>query len=202
MNRKRCPWCGKITDSSKDKSSWRDVGSSAVPRFLHRGLCSHCNHKYGQVPLFSHILISALFVVLCFALALIFNWAFFILFSIVAIPFVMLTPYSRLDSKARTCKEDKNLLCKFEIIEKHGKLRRYELYFLDSSVDDAEPFTLAAPINVYYVQRGTDTALGEFSYLHEKNYEYMKKDACELYDTNMELVAKIRFIVDTDGISE
>ena len=198
MNRKRCPWCGKTTDRAKDKIAWREVSTSAVPRFLNRGNCSHCNHKYGQVPLFSHILMISLVIVLCFALAFIFKSVFFIFLSLIGIPFVMLTPYSRLDDKGRPYKENADLLCKFEIVEKHGRIKRYELYFLDNSVENAEPFALASPINVYYTQRGGNTVLGEFSYIHEKNYKYMKKYVCNLYDTNMELVAKIRFITATD----
>ncbi len=48
MNRKRCPWCGKMIDRKKDMQSLNDlVGSPSVPRMLRQAKCGHCHHTYG-----------------------------------------------------------------------------------------------------------------------------------------------------------
>ena len=94
-----------------------------------------------------------------------------------------------------------DLLCKMVIIEKHQKIKPHELYFLNDDFDDFAPFILASPIYIYDVSKKRNIASGEFLYKHEKNYDYINKDICKLYDTEMNLIAKIKFITDINPIS-
>ena len=197
MNRKRCPWCGKITDKSKDKYfSWNDFPFSHRIMKLYTGKCSHCKNKYGQYPT-SHNLIVVVIAVLLFTLAIAFQSVFFLTVAVFALIWSIVTyifiPYSKLNDKGSPCEENIDLLCRFEIIEQYGKIKKYELYYLNDCFDDFQPFVLPSPINVYYAPRKNRVILGEFLYIHEKNYDYMNKDSCELFDTDMNLVARIKF---------
>ena len=87
------------------------------------------------------------------------------------------------------------MLCEIKVIEKHGEIKRDELYFLNDCFDNFEPFVLASPIYFYRVLKKNDAVLGEFLYMHEKNYGFIEKDSCELYDTEMNLIAKIKFVL-------
>ena len=84
------------------------------------------------------------------------------------------------------------------IVEKYDKIKRYELYFLNNNFDDSDAFVLPSPVCIYDFSKKSNIASGEFLYMNEKNYDYIHKDACELYDTKMNLIAKIRFINDGD----
>ena len=202
MNRKRCPWCGKRIDKNKDTILWRDViASPSVPRMLRKANCGHCGRKYGQVPVFQHVL-RIVFIVI-FALVLAFALQSGILFVLAFTTFFWLafTPYSKLDDQGKTCEANTDLMCKMMIIEKYNKINRYELYFLNDCFDDFDPFILASPIHIYDASKKSNIVLGEFLYMHQKNHDYIQKDSCELYDTEMNLIAKIKFITDVDTVS-
>ena len=194
MNITRCPWCGKIIDKSKDAILWKDIISSSVPRMLRKANCGHCGHKYGQVPIFPYILIFLIPVPILLCLGIILQSVFLLLLSITPCFLFMLMPYSKLDDGGKLCDTSTDLLCNFSVIEKYGKIKRDELYFLDDSFDSFEPFILASPINICCTSKKSNLVLGEFLYMHKKNYDYIDKNECNLYDTNMNLVAKIRFI--------
>lgn len=202
MNRKRCPWCGKIIDKKKDTISWDDVFSPSVPRMLRQANCGHCRHKYGQVPLFPYVLKIVVTVILLLVVAFVFQ-QFGFLFVLAFMPMLLysLIPYSKLDDRGKPCETNTDLLCEIVIIDKYDKIKRDELYFLDDRFDDSEPFVLASPIRIYHIPKKGDTVLGEFLYMNEENYNYINKDSCGFYDTEMNLVAKIKFITDGDTIS-
>ncbi len=194
MNRKRCPWCGKIIDKKKDTKSWNDVvGSPSVPRMLRQANCGHCRNKYGQVPVLSYMLKISLIVILLLILAFIFQSGFLLVVAFVPIFFTVLIPYSKLDDKGKPLETNTDAVCEFAIIEKYDKINRDELYFLDACFDNFEPFSIAAPIQVLRVSKKDDMITGEFLYMHEQNYDHIKKDSCQLYDTEMNLIAKIKF---------
>ena len=202
MNRKRCPWCGKIIDKKKDTMSWNDVvGSPSVPRWLRQANCGYCRNKYGQVPVLSYMLKIDLIVFLLLILAFIFQSGFLFVIAFVPIFFTVLMPYSKLDDRGKPREINKDAVCEFAIIEKYGIIKRDELYFLDPCFDNFEPFSIAAPIQVHHVSKKDEMITGEFLYMHEQNYDYIKKDSCQLYDTEMNLIAKIKFITDVDTIS-
>ncbi len=155
MNIKRCPWCGKILDKSKDTISWSDViGKPAVPRMLRQANCGHCAYKYGQTSIFES--------------------------------------YTKLDEKGKICAAREELFCEITILESYGKIKRDNLYFLSPDFDNFEPFFPAAPIYVFYTEKESNLAYGEFLYMNEKNYAYIGKESCSLYDTEMNLAAKIK----------
>ena len=114
----------------------------------------------------------------------------------------VLMPYSKLDDGGKLREINTDLLCEFIIIDKYDKLKPDELYFLEDCFDDFEPFFLASPIQIHCVSKKDDTVSGEFLYMHERNYDYIKKDSCQLYDTKMKLIAKIKFITDVDTIHD
>ncbi len=202
MNRTRCPWCGKIIDRKKDTISWSDVvGSPSVPRMLRQANCGHCCHKYGQVPLFPYVLKIAITVVLLLIAAFVFQSGFLFVVAFLPVLFYALMPYSKLDDGGKLREINTDLLCEFIIIDKCGKLKPDELYFLDDCFDDFEPFFLASPIQIHRISKKDKTVLGEFLYMHEKNYNYMRKDSCRLYDTQMNLIAEIKFVTDVDADS-
>ncbi|MBR4016259.1 MAG: hypothetical protein IKK11_00390 [Oscillospiraceae bacterium] len=201
MNRKRCPWCGKIIDKKKDSTSWSDVvGSPSIPRMLRQANCSHCRNKYGQVPVLSYMLTIDVIVILLLILAFVFQSGFLFVIAFVPILFSVLMPYSKLDSKGKPTETNTDLLCEFIIIDYYGKFKPYELYFLEDCFDDFEPFFLTSPIQIHHISKKDNTVLGEFLYMHKRNYDYIKKDNCQLYDTEMNLIAKIKFIADADTI--
>ncbi len=103
----------------------------------------------------------------------------------------MFASFAKLDEKGKQCEVREELLCEIQILESHGKIGRGNLYFLDADFDNFEPFFPAAPIYVFYTEKESGLALGEFLYMHEKNYDYMG-ESCDLYDADMNLVAKIK----------
>lgn len=198
MNRKRCPWCGKIIDKSKDKRLWKERYTSSVPRYLHMSNCSHCRHKYGQVPMYPHLLtmhiLVAVLAVLTFALQSVILLVLLILALALDLFLHVTMPYSKLDEKGKPPEENTELDCEIEILERYGELKRYELYFLNNDFDAFEPLVLASPIHIYSVKKKSNIVFGEFLYMNEKNYDHIEKDSCELYDTQMNLIAKIKFV--------
>lgn len=194
MNRKRCPWCGKIIDKKQDTVSWNDVvGSPSVPRMLRQANCGHCLNKYGQVSVLSYMAKIALIVILLLVLAVVFQSVFLFVIAFLPIFFTVLMPYCKLDDRGKLREINTDLLCEFIIIDKCGKLKPNELYFLEDDFDDFEPFFLASPIKIHRISKKDNTVYGEFLYMHEKNYDYIKKDNCQLYDTEMNSIAKIKF---------
>ena len=197
MNRTRCPWCGKIVDKKKDTVSWRDVVvSPSVPRMLRQANCGHCRNKYGQVPVLSYNLKIDLIVILLLIAAFVLQSGFLFVIAFVPVFFSVFTPYAKLDDRGELREINTDLLCEFVIIDTYDKIKRDELYFLDDCFDKFESFSLASPIQVNDVSKKDDTVSGEFLYMHEKNYDYMKKESCELYNTDMKLVARIKFVTD------
>ena len=202
MNRKRCPWCGKRIDKTKDKdkSFWQDTfpGNS----LLHRADCSHCGHKYGQFPIFPYLVKIDLLVILLLALTFAFQSGILLvitLFALLTMLFLHLSmPYSKLNDTGKPCEENTDLDCKIVVLEAYGKIKRYELYFLVGCFDDFDPFVLPSPIHLYSVSKKSDVLLGEFLYMHERNDDYINQDSCELYDTEMNMVAKIKFVSDKE----
>ena len=203
MNRTRCPWCGKIIDETKDKdkSFWKH----AFPGYsvLKRADCAHCGHKYGQFPIFPYLLIIDLISLLFIVLSFIFQYGFLLLVAFLAllVDFFMhlFMPYSKLDDEGKPCDDNPDLHCKITMIEKYGEIKRYELYFLNNCFDEFKPFTLASPIYVYYASKKSNTVLGEFLYMNEKNYDYMENGVCDLDDSEMKPVAKIKIAPETDN---
>lgn len=201
MNRTRCPWCGKRIDKSKDTMSWQDVfASPSVPRMLRKAKCGHCGKKYGQVPIVQFMLGIGIVVAVLTVLSLAFASVLLLFFAFATGLLGCLTPYSKLDDKGKACDEDPALVCEIAVIEKYQKLRHYELYFLDTSIDEQKPFTMVAPIEVHGTSPKGDVLYGEFLYKHEKNQVHLQEASCLLYDTKMNLAAKIRFVRDTDTI--
>lgn len=200
MNRKRCPWCGKRIDKAKDKdkSFWKN----AIPGYsmLHRANCAHCGHKYGQFPIFPYLLKMDFLVLVLVVLVFVFQSVvlFIVAFlSLVLSLFMHLSmPYSKLDDNDNPSEGNMDLYCKMVIIEKYGGIKRYELYFLNDCFDTVEPFVLASPIHVYSVSKKSKVVFGEFLYMHEKNHDYIHRDSCDLYDTEMNVIAKVKFIID------
>ncbi len=202
MNRKRCPWCGKIIDKKKDTISWDDVvGSPSVPRWLRQANCGYCRYKYGQVPLLPYVWKIDITVILLLIAAFVFQSGFLFVIAFIPIFFTALIPYSKLDDRGKLREINTDLLCEIVIIDKYDKIKRNELYFLDNCFDDFEPFVLASPIQVHRVSKNGNTVSVEFLYMHQKNYNYINKDSCNLYDSDMNLVARIKFITDVDTIS-
>lgn len=195
MNRTRCPWCGKTIDKNKDKMLFKDVYSPAVPQFLHISNCNHCGHKYGQVPLWKYVVMIGAGVLLLIILAFIFQSPW--LFIGIIIPVIMFSfmPFSKLNDDGKICEINTDLLCKIEIIEKYQKIKCDEIYFLNDNFDDFNPFSSVSPISIYKISKNYDILFGEFLYMNEKNYDYINKDFCFLYDTQMNLAAKIKFII-------
>lgn len=169
MNRKRCPWCGKIIDKKRDTVSWNDVvGSPSVPRMLRQANCGHCHNKYGQVPVLSYMAKIVLIVILLLVLAVVFQSVFLFVIAFLPIFFTVLMPYCKLDDRGKLREINADLLCEFIIIDKCGKLKPNELYFLEDDFDDFEPFFLASPIQIHRISKKDNTVYGEFLYMHEK----------------------------------
>lgn len=178
----------------------RDVFlSPSVPRMLRQANCSHCGHKYGQVPLFPYVLRIGLAVLLTVILAFVFQSALLFLVAFIPCLLFLFMPYSKLDDEGKPCEGNPELLCELVIINQCQKIKCEELYFLDDCFDEVEPFFLASPVRIYYVSSKDNIVLGEFLYAHRKNYDYIKKDSCRLYDTKMNFIAEIKFVTDVDA---
>ena len=199
MNRTRCPWCGKRIDKKKDTTKWNDVvASPSVPQMLRVANCGHCRHKYGQARVGRYALMMVLILVLTVVLAFVLQSGWLLLLAIPICFLNMLIPYSKLDNKGKVCETNSDLLCEMVIMEQYGKIKRDELYFLNNCFDNFEPFVLAAPIHISDLSKSEKVIAGEFLYMHEKNYVFIEKDSCELYDTEMNLIAKVKFVTDTN----
>lgn len=200
MNRTRCPWCGKKIDRNKDKIRWEDVVDKRVtPEYLRQANCSHCGHKYRQVPVMRYVLAILAVVLFLVVLALIVQSVMLLLASVLPFFLLLRMPYSKLDDTGKPSEVSGDLLCEITILEKLGKIRRDDLYFLDAGFDGFEPFTHASPICVYEASKKSNTVFGEFLYRNEQNFAYMEREFCVLYDTEMNPVAKIRLAADTDA---
>lgn len=175
--------------------------SPSVPRMLRQANCEHCRNKYGQVPVFSYNLKIDLIVIVLLVVAFVLQSGIPFVLAFVPILFNVMTPYSKLDDRGKLREINTDLLCEFVIIDTYDKIKRDELYFLDNRFDKLEIFSLASPIQVHYISKKDDAVSGEFLYMHEKNYNYMRKESCELYNTDMELVARIKFVTDEYTIS-
>ena len=201
MNRTRCPWCGKRIDKAKDKDKtfWKNIGLGVS--LLHKANCAHCGRMYGQFPVFSYLFKIDLLTILIVVLTFVFQSEILFVISIPILLFDFLLhvfmPYSKLNDKGKPCEENTDLCCKMVVLEKNAEIKSYELYFLNDCFDDFEPFVLASPIHIDHISKKDDTVSGEFLYMHEKNYDFIEKDSCDLYDTNMNRIAKIKFIADS-----
>ena len=191
MNRRRCPWCGKRIDKNKDKIFWQDV----IPGYsmLHTANCAHCGRKYGQIPLFSYVWRIGVVVLLILSLAFVFQSGLLLFVAVIPCVGFLFMPYSKLDDKGRYSETNTDLFCKIKVIEKYKNIKRDDIYFLNDSFDNLEPFVDVSPINIYYVPKKGDIVLGEFLYMNEKNLDFIEKDSCNLYDTEMNLIARIKF---------
>lgn len=198
MNRKRCPWCGKRIDKTKDKMLWKD---SSLGHFsmLHISNCAHCRHKYGQLPYCPYALKITLGILAVIVLGFVFQSMFLILGVPILCLLYLFIPYFKLDDKGKPCEENAELSCEMRMLEKYGEIKRDDLYFLTDSFDDFDPFAVASPIHMYYVSKKSDTLLGEFLYMHEQNYDFISQESCALYDTEMNMVAKIKFVTDENS---
>lgn len=203
MNRTRCPWCGKRIDKRKDTISWQDVfASPSVPRMLRKAKCGHCGKKYGQVPIVQFMLGIGIAAAVILVLALAFGSALLLVIALATGFLTCLTPYSKLDDKGKACDEEPDLVCEIVVIEKYQKLRHYDLYFLDTSIDEQKPFTGVSPIEIHSLSPNGDVLYGEFLYRHEKNRVYLQEASCLLYDAKMNLAAKIAFVRETDTMPQ
>ena len=201
----RCPWCGKIMNRHKDKRKLSDRWDSSVPSRLRLARCRHCGHKYGQIPTFPYVYIN---IIIAFLLLLGCFWViyeleisvWFALFPMMCVYYLFrtFTPYSKLNDRGRQVDINNDMLCCALIIETYGKIKCNEIYFLSDDFDLFEPYTLASPIHVYHINKKEKYVTGEFLYMHEKNYNYIDKDVCELYDSNMKLIAKVKITTDIE----
>lgn len=195
MNKPRCPWCGGKIDKGKDKIYFRDAAfSPAVPRFLHIANCHRCGHKYGQVPLREYVIRIGAVVLLLFVLAFIFQSVALFIVAFLPILLFSLLPFSKLDDEGKACEINTDLLCEIEVIEKYKKIKLNEIYFLNNEFDNYGPFSIASPISINKISKKGNVFSGKFLYMHEENYDYIKKDSCQIFDTEMNLVATIKFI--------
>ena len=194
MNRKRCPWCGKMIDRKKDTQSLNDlVGSPSVPRMLRQAKCGHCHHTYGQVPPRSFDVKIGLAVMLLLAAAFIFRSGVLFVLAFAPVFLFALTPYVKLEDTGRPRGEDAGLRCAFTVTEQYERLKPGGLYFLENSFDDFPPFSLVPPIRIRHVSRRDNTVYGEFLYRHVSLDSYCQKDSCPLYDTDGNPAARITF---------
>lgn len=194
MNTTRCPWCGKIIDKKLDKADWKDrLANPSVSRIFHLAKCSHCGNKYGQASFSPYMLTIWLLGVALFILGLILQFFPLLLAPLLCVFLGQFAPYSKLDDECRIVEEREELMCYLEIVESYGKIRPYEIYFLENNFDAFEPFILASPIHINRVLKKKGIAFGSFLYMNEKNYNHINGDSCNLYDTDMVLVAKIKF---------
>ncbi len=193
MNTTRCPWCGKIIDKEKDKTEWKDrLANRSVSRQFHLAKCSHCGHKYGQAFTSPYMLTIWLSGSALFILGLVLQFIPLLFAPILVIVLGQFAPYSKLDEDCSTVEKREELMCDLEIVERCGKITPYEIYFLEDNFDSFEPFILASPIQIDRVSKKKGVASGSFLYMNEKNYNYIDSDICNLYNTDMVLVANVK----------
>lgn len=132
-------------------------------------IVDHCHNKYGQVPVLSYMAkIDSNRYFASFVLAVVFQSVFLFVIAFLPIFFTVLMPYCKLDDRGKLREINTDLLCEFIIIDKCGKLKPNELYFLEDDFDDFEPFFLASPIQIHRISKKDNTVYGEFLYMHEK----------------------------------
>lgn len=82
----------------------------------------------------------ALIVISLLILAFVFQFGFLFVIAFLPIFFTVLMPYYKLDDRGKLREINTDLLCEFIIIDKCGKFKHNELYFLEDYFDDFEPF--------------------------------------------------------------
>ena len=198
----RCPWCGKIMNKKLDD---RDF---TVRHSFGTANCHHCYKKYGQVPTFPHMLINiVIFLAGILPCGFISDKLFGNPIVLVVVEFAVFlylchkfTPYARFNDRKREVEVNPDLVCDVYFLETYDKIQCNRLYFFENDFDCFEPFMVASPICFYNVEKKKNYAWCELLYMHEKNYKYIGKESCDLYDSNMKLVAKVKIILDSPDI--
>ena len=203
----RCPWCGKIMNRHKDERKPLDKLDSSVPSRLRLARCGHCGHKYGQIPTFPYVIFNGIiaFLILVVSFSVIYELGISVWFAllpmiVVYYLFRTFTPYSKLDDRKKEVEVNPDLVCDVYFIETYDKIQCNRLYFFENDFDCFEPYMVASPIRFYNVKKNNNYAWCELLYMHEKNYKYIGKESCDLYDSNMKLVAKVKIILDSPDI--
>ena len=195
MNRTRCPWCGKIIDKYKDKAEWKDrIDNPSVSRRFVLARCSHCRHKYGQVFFSPYVLTLYALGIVALFFGLVLKFVPLLFVPVVCLFLSHLAPYSKLNEDCTATEEREELIYDIAIIESYGKIKPYEIYFLEDNFDSFEPFIPASPVQINRVSNKKGKACGSFLYMNENNCIFTERDECNLYDTDMVLAAKIKFL--------
>ena len=139
------------------------------------------------------MIISAVLMALLFVIGIALKLVVIVLLAVPLAPLSLLAPYKKLDEDCKVPEYNSDLDCEFTIIEKYSNIRYDEIYFLDNRFDELEPFSAVSPVSENKISKKDNTVRSSFLYIHSQNYEYLDKDICELYDTDMNLVAKIKF---------
>ena len=192
MNKNRCPWCGKKINPSIDG---KDVEKKKTSRYLTYAKCSSCGHYYGQSinsNLIKCVFLAAGVLLLIAFISGIYN----ICFLLILIPFIALcTSFKRMDENENIVKTDHTLDVELVFIEA-GSIRTNEFYFLNSDFDEHESFSCVSPICIYCLKKKGKRTVGYFLYEHNENAEYINKNECDLYNSEKNLVAKVKLLKD------
>lgn len=193
MKRKRCPHCGRMIDKKADRINSKGAFKSSVLHSQKVARCSHCNNTYGVGASSPYIITRIWLSVVLFIIGKILNMSYLRVISVFSVFYTIFTPYARLDSNGKLQDVDPALICDFEITEEYVRLRKKQMYFLTNDFDGYTSFQVVSPIKVVRVRKRSNMVSAIFLYNHDQNYEYTDKDAVKLYDSDMNLVAKIKF---------
>ena len=203
MNKKRCPWCGKIVNKETDARKYGKRYFFHILLFRgyhHTGVCSHCDNVYSStthtpIALSAYLTSEVLIVLgLCFSIWVL-VWgglaflALSLLLSLFTVKFRQVHPvYTFL-----TLRNDKKLRVKMHILDQYYELRRGEVLLLFKDHDACEPFSRVSPISVSKLDEKAGVLEGYWLYDHCDNAYFASRDRVHLYDDDGNVVADITF---------
>lgn len=191
MKQKRCPWCGKKIDVFLDI---KRVQKKHTPMYLTYAQCGFCNNYYGQSVNSMLIKRSLLIACLLLLIALV-SKLYHILFFLILLPFIaMMSPLQKMDKCEKLVISEHTFKVAVIVLETNKQISINEFYFLNNNFDDLDSFVTVSPIYVYRFDNKNNRMLGYFLYDHQDNAEYIDREICNIYDSNGDLIAKVKLV--------
>ena len=191
MNKKRCPWCGKIIDYASDR---KNVIKKKTPRYLLFARCGHCHNYYGQTTNSKRMTMCFCGIGLLVLMGVAFDNIIPMILSVFLILFASFGPLEKMNENEEKIISDKFPQLKIIVLETYSGFRRNEYYFLTDLFDNMPCFSVVSPIRILSFDKRDNKLLACFLYDHCQNIEYMDKDIVNVYNSKKKLVAKIKFI--------
>lgn len=189
MNKKRCPWCGKIINRFDNQ---KKVNKLKTPQNLIFARCIHCKNFYGQSLSTPRNLFCSLVIIFLILLGVLLQNIFIAFSSLIFILLIIISPIVRMDKSEHYIRFSPYYY-NIQILKYYSKIKKNKIYFLNCKFDQMEAFSTESPIYIKSINRKTNYACVCFLYDCDHNIELLNKTHIEVFDNKMKLVAEIKF---------